>query len=85
MTTKWVGEAWERLKKQKGLIKHSFKKYSLSNNLAVSDNALINIKGIEEYKMHFYEKEFQMIEEIDSGDDDDDDDDDDDGFEESIS
>ena len=50
-----------------------------------SDDALINIKGIEAYKMHFHEKEFQMIEEIDSEDDDDDDDDDDDESEESIS
>ena len=49
-----------------------------------SDDALINIKGIEAYKMHFHEKEFQMIEEIDSEDDDDDDDDDDES-EESIS
>ena len=83
MTTKCVGETWERVKKQKGLIKHSFKKHSLSNNLDGSDDALINIKGIEEYKIHLHEKEFQMIEEIDSGDDDDDDDDDE--FEEPIS
>ena len=26
LTTKWVGEAWERVKKQKDLIKCSFKK-----------------------------------------------------------
>ena len=83
MTTKCVGEAWERVKKQKDLIKHSFKKHSLSNNLDGSNDALINIKGIEEYKIQLHEKEFQMIEEIDSGDDDDDDDDDE--FEEPIS
>ena len=51
----------------------------------VSKDAVINIKGIEGYKMLLSEKEFQTIEETDSEDDDDDADDDDDEFEESIS
>ena len=55
----------------------------------MSKDAVINIKGIEGYKMPLSEKEFQTIEETDSEDDDDDDadddDDDDDEFEESNS
>ena len=51
----------------------------------MSKDAVINIKGIEGYKMPLSEKEFQMIEETDSEDDDDDADDDEDEFEESSS
>ena len=51
----------------------------------MSKDAVINIKGIEGYKMPLSEKEFQTIEETDSEDDDDDADDDDDEFEESSS
>ena len=72
LITKWVGETWERVKKQKNLIKYLFKKCGLSNNLDGNKDALINIKG---YKMPLPKKEFQMIEETDSGDDDDDGDD----------
>ena len=72
LATKWVVEAWQRVKKQKDLIKHSSKKCGLSNNLDGSEDALINIKGIEAYKMLLPKKEFQMIEETDIEDDDDD-------------
>ena len=72
LTTKWDGEAWERVKKQKDLIEHSFKKCGLSNNLDGSEDALINIKGIGRYKRPLPKKEFQMIEETDSEFDDDD-------------
>ena len=44
-----------------------------------SEDALINIKGIEGNKMSFPKKEFQMIKETESEDDDDD------KFEKSIS
>ena len=47
----------------------------LSNNLNMSEDALINIQGIEGYKMPLLEKEFQMVEETDSEDNDDDDND----------
>ena len=73
LNTKWVGDAWERVKKQK-YLKHSFKKCSLSNHLDGSQDALINVKGIKGYKMPLPEKEFQMIEKTDSEDHDDDDD-----------
>ena len=48
---------------------------NLSNNLDISEDALINIQGIERYKMPLLEKGFQMIEETDSEDNDDDDND----------
>ena len=73
LTTKWVGEAWESVKKQKCLIKHSFKKCGFFKNLDGSEDALINIKDIVAYKIPLPEKEFQMIEETDSEDDDDND------------
>ena len=51
LTTKWVGEMCERVKKQKDLIKRSFEKCGLYNILDRSEDALIKIKGIEVYKM----------------------------------
>ena len=61
------------MRRESVLIKHSLKKYNLSNNFDGNENALISIKGIEEYKMPLPEKEFQMIKETESEDDDDDD------------
>ena len=58
LTTKWVGGAWDRIKKDKELIRHSFKKCGLSNDLNGSEDALVKIKGIEGYKMPLPEKEF---------------------------
>ena len=69
----------ERVKRQKDLIKNSFKKCGLFNNLSSSKDGLINIKSIKGYKIPLSRNEIQMIEEIDSEDDDEDDDDDDDG------
>ena len=68
LTTKWVDGTWGRLKKQKDLIKHSFKKCGLSNCLDRSEDTLINIKNIERHKIPLPEKKFQMIEETDSED-----------------
>ena len=53
------------------VITHSFKKRGLSNNLDTSEDALINIKGIEGYKMLLPKKESQITDENDSEDDDD--------------
>ena len=79
LTTKWVDtRRWKRVKKEKDLIKHSFRKCGLSNNLDGGEDALMNIKSIDGYKIPLAKKEFQMIEETDSEDDDDDSDDDDD-------
>ena len=76
LTTKWVDtRRWKRVKKEKDLIKHSFRKCGLSNNLDGGEDALVNIKSIEGYKIPLAKKEFQMIEETDSEGDDDDSDD----------
>ena len=64
---------WECVKKQNDPIKHLFKKFSLFYNLEGCQDALINIKGIECYKMYLPEQEFQTLEETDSEDDHDDD------------
>ena len=56
LSTKLVGDAWESVKKQKDLIKHSFKKCGLSKNLDRSEDALINIKNIVGYKMPLPER-----------------------------
>ena len=69
LTTKWIGKSWKCVQKQNDLIKHSFQKCSLSNNLDGREDALINIKGIESYKIPLPENEFRMIEETDSEDD----------------
>ena len=62
LTTTWVADAWDRVKKQTDVIKHSFKKYSLSNNADGSEDNLAIIKGTERYKMPLSEKEFQLVE-----------------------
>ena len=33
LTTKWVSDAWEKIKKKSGMKKYSFLKFDLSNNL----------------------------------------------------
>ena len=72
LTTKWVAEAWDRIKKQKDLILNSFKNCGISTNVDGTEDDLVNIKGIEGYKMPKPEKEFQLIEsdEDDEGDED---------------
>ena len=48
LTTKWVANAWEKIKKQPDMIKHSFSKCGLSTNLdgTEDDQIKIRIKGI---------------------------------------
>ena len=50
LTIKWVGEAWERVKKQKDCIKHSFKKCSLSSNLAGTKIPLLTSRASRSIK-----------------------------------
>ena len=56
MSTRLVGDAWKNVKKQKDLIKHSFKKCGLTKNLGRSEDVLINIKDIVGYKMPLPER-----------------------------
>lgn len=46
-------------KSRKKLIKHSFKKYGLSNNLDGKEDALININGIEGFKLPLSEMDLR--------------------------
>ena len=63
-------KAWDRIKKDKELIRHSFKKCGLSNDSNEKENALVKIKGIEGYKMPLPEKKFEMESESDDDDED---------------
>lgn len=45
------------------VIKHSFKKFGLSNNAVESEDDLVVVKGIKGYEMMLPEKEFQLLEE----------------------
>ena len=61
LTTKWVAEALDRVKKQPDVIKHSFRKCGLSNNVDGSEDDLQVIKDIEGSELPLPEKEFQLL------------------------
>ena len=61
VTTKWVGNAWDKIKSQKDTIQHSFLKCGLTNALDGSENDLVKIQGIEDYTFPEPEKEFQLV------------------------
>ena len=56
LTTRWVANAWEKIKKQRDMIKHYFLKCGLSNSDGTEDDQ-IKIKQIEDYKMPSSERE----------------------------
>ena len=62
LTTKWVADAWEKIKKEPDKIKYSFLKYGLSNNLSGTEDDKMKISGIEEYTMPPAEREFTLLE-----------------------
>ena len=49
--TKWVGEAWSKVRKMKDPIIRFFKKCGFSVALDGSENDEINIEGLPEYQM----------------------------------
>ena len=61
-TNKWDAEVWGKIKKQPGMIKHSFLKRELPNNLNESENDQIKIRWIEYHKMPSPEREFTPLE-----------------------
>ena len=61
LTTKWVADALENIKKQPDIIKHSFF-CGLSNNLDGTEDDQIKISGIEGYVMLSAEREFTLLE-----------------------
>ena len=68
LTTKWVANAWQKVKQNKDLIIRSFLKCGISNSLDGSEDHLVNIRGLEDYIMPKPESEFHLM----SDDDDDD-------------
>ena len=61
LATKWVSDSWEKIKKQQDMIKHSFLKCGLSNNLDGTEDDQIKIRGIEDYAMPSAEREFTLL------------------------
>ena len=61
MKTKWVSDAWEKIKKQGDMIVHSFLKCGLSNNFNGTEDDQIKIRVIEDYTMSSAEKEFTLL------------------------
>ena len=51
MTTKWVGNIWERICHSKNMIKRSFKKCGITTNVDDSENSQVNIRGLEDNVM----------------------------------
>ena len=60
LTTKWVGNAWEKLSENKDMIIRSFVKCGITNNLDGSEDDQVNIRGLEDYKMPLPEEEYHL-------------------------
>ena len=70
LTTKWVVEGWEKISRNKEIIKRSFVKCGISHNLDGTEDNDINIEGIPEYKLPQPERDFEMYDSSDEEDDD---------------
>ena len=51
LTTKWVAKGWEKVSRNKEIIKRSFVKCGISHNLDGTEDNDINIEGIPDYKL----------------------------------
>ena len=60
LTTKWVTEGWEKVSRNKEIIKRSFVKRGISHNLDGTEDNDINIEGIPDYKLPQPDREFEM-------------------------
>ena len=69
LTTKWVAEGWERVSRNKEIIKRSFVKCRISHNLNGTKDNDINIEGIPDYKLPQPDREFEMDDSSDKEDD----------------
>ena len=68
--TKWVGNAWSRIKTSlKDTIVRSFLKCGISNKLDKSEDHLVSIRGLEGYEMPEPEREFHLQSDDESEDD----------------
>jgi len=73
LITKWVGNAWSRIKTSlKDTIVRSFLKCGISNKLDKSEDHLVSICGLEGYEMPEPEREFHLQSDDESEDDSDD-------------
>ena len=59
LVTKWVAEAWEKIKTNKEMIIRAFTKCGITTNEDGSENHLVNIEGIS-YVMPQLEEEFHL-------------------------
>ena len=69
LTTKWVIEGWEKVSREKEIIKRSFVKCVISHNLDGTEDNDINIEGIPDYKLPQSNREFEMDDSSDEEDD----------------
>ena len=70
LTTKWVAKGWEKVSRNKEIIKRSFAKCGISGNLDGTDDNDINIEGTPDYKLPQPDREFGMDDSCDEEDDD---------------
>ena len=60
LTSKWVSKALAIIKVDKEMIRRSFVECGLSSNLDGSKNHLVNIKGLQRYRMSKLEQELHL-------------------------
>ena len=70
LTTKWVTVGWEKLSRNKEIIKRSFVKCGISHNLDGTEDNDVNIEGIPDHKLPQPDREFEMDDSSDEEDDD---------------
>ena len=73
LITKWVGAAWSQVSQKKEMVQRAFKKCGISVSIDGSEDAAINIRGLEEYTVRSTvsesESEEEDLFELDSSDD----------------
>ena len=62
LITKWIGTAWSKISKEEDMKSRSFKKSGITLALDETENANLNIEGLEDYEMPSAEEayEFQL-------------------------
>ena len=69
LTTKWVGEGWEKVSQNKEIITTSFVKCGILHSLDGTEDNDINIEGIPDYKLPQPDREIEMHDSSDEEDD----------------
>ena len=70
LTTKWAAEGWEKVSRNKKIVKRSFVKCGISHNLDGAEDNDINIEGIPDYKLPQPDRGFEMDDSNDEEDSD---------------